>query len=263
MDDQDHITVDENETPDAEENEGVPIPSRIRAAVDDVRDRIQDTPDRDVVEEYEERYHGRRRLEATPVREESGAKEETGAKDVRQKGPIYMPRGKTKRIYDPVSVSDNERKWATIAHGSTLLTVLLGILSGGALVLLTIFVPLLIYFSFRKRSEFVAFHALQAFTIQLVGTIGWVALIVVGVIAWAALIIVSAILIVVLVGIILLPLVLFAGPVFFVVSLALPLGTVIYSFIAMTETHAGRNYRIPYISDWVESQMYSNLFTIL
>jgi uncharacterized Tic20 family protein len=257
MDDQDRNTIDENENPDVEENEGVPIPSRIRAAVDDVRERIQDAPDRDIVEEYEERYHGRRRLEAAPVQEEPGAE------DISRKGPIYMPRAKSKRIYDPVSVSENERKWAAIAHGSTLLTVLLGVISGGALVLLTIFVPLLIYFSFRKRSEFVAFHALQAFTIQLVGTIGWVALIVVGLIAWIALIIVSAILIVVLIGIILLPLVIFAGPVFFVLSLALPIGAVVYSFIAMTETHAGRNYHIPYISDWVESQMYGSLLTIL
>jgi uncharacterized Tic20 family protein len=259
MDDQDRITEDENENPNAEENEGVPIPSRIRAAVDDVRERIQDAPDRDVVKEYEERYHGheRRRLEAAPVQEEPGAE------DVSRKGPIYLPRAKSKRIYDPVSVSDNERKWAAIAHGSTLLTALLGVMSGGALVLLTMFVPLFIYFSFRKRSEFVAFHALQAFTIQLVGTIGWIALIVVGTLTWVALLIVSALLILVLIGIILLPLVILAYPIFIVLSLALPLGMVIYSVIAAVETHAGRNYRIPYVSAWVESQMYSNLLTIL
>jgi hypothetical protein len=38
---------------------------------------------------------------------------------------------------------------------------------------------------------------------------------------------------------------------------------VIYSVIAAVETHAGRNYRIPYISRWVESQMYSHVLTIL
>ena len=121
MDDQDRNTIDENENPNVEENEGMPIPSRIRAAVDDVRERIQDAPGRDIVEEYEERYHGRR-LEAAPVQEESGAR------DTSRKGPIYMPRAKSKRIYDPVSVSDNERKWAAIAHSSTLLTALLGVM---------------------------------------------------------------------------------------------------------------------------------------
>ena len=100
MDDQDSITVDENKNPTTKENEAVPSPSRIRAAVDDVRGRIQDDPNRDIVQEYEERYHGRRRLE-TP------AQEEQGAEDTSRKGPIYMPRAKSKRIYDPVSVSEN------------------------------------------------------------------------------------------------------------------------------------------------------------
>ena len=68
MDDQDRITdgADENKTPPAEqpaELEGVPIPSRIRIATNDVRERLQEDSGRDVVKEYEERYHGRRRLE--------------------------------------------------------------------------------------------------------------------------------------------------------------------------------------------------------
>lgn len=253
MDEQNPITgtTDSNDPPvEQPEGEGVPIPSRIRAVVDDVRERIQE--ERDVVKEYEERYHGRRRLETPPTSEEPGASEQ-----------VRVTPPKSKRVYDPVSVSENERKWAAIAHSSSLLTALLGIFSGGALVLLTMFVPLFIYFSFRKRSEFVAFHALQAFTIQLVGTIGWVALIVVGTIAWVALLIVAALLILVLVGIVLLPLVILAGIVFYVLSLALPLGMVIYSVIAAVETHAGRNYRIPYISRWVESQMYGHVLTIL
>jgi uncharacterized Tic20 family protein len=258
MDDQDHITgaVDEDENPAADkdtEGEGELIPSRIREAVADVRNRIREEPDHDVVKEYEERYYGRRRLETPPTPTDS---------DSSQSERVHVPRKKTKRIYDPVSVSENERKWAAIAHASSLLTALLGILSGGALVLLTMFVPLFIYFSFRKRSEFVAFHALQAFTIQLVGTIGWIALIVVGTLTWVALLIVSALLILVLVGIILLPLVILAYPVFIVLSLALPLGMVVYSVIAMVETHAGRNYRIPYVSRWVESQIYNSVLTI-
>jgi uncharacterized Tic20 family protein len=252
MDDQDRITgtVDDNKAPSGE---GVPIPSRIRAAVDDVRERIQEDGSRDVVKEYEDRYYGRKRLEAPPAEEVeiSGTAE-----------PVYMPPQKRKRIYDPVSVSENERKWAAIAHGSTLLTALLGLLSGGALVLLTMFVPLFIYFSFRKRSEFVAFHALQAFTIQLVGTVGWIALLVVGTITWIALLFISILLILVLIGIILVPLVALAYPLFLLLSFALPIGMVIYSVIALVETHSGHNYRIPYISDWVESQMYNSSFNI-
>jgi len=258
MDDQDRITdgVDENKNPpvDQPEGEGVPIPSRIRLAVDGVRERLQADADRDVVKEYEERYHGRGRLETPTASQEQEPIEGK---------PVFVPHYKPKRIVNPASVSENERKWAAIAHASTLLTAVLGLATGGAAVLITMFVPLLIYFSFRKRSEFVAFHALQAFTLQLVGTIGWIALLVVGTIAWVALLIVSALLILVAIGVILLPLVILAYPAFIVLSLVLPLGMVIYSVIAAVETHAGHNYRIPYISRWVESQMYSSVLTIL
>jgi len=51
-----------------------------------------------------------------------------------------------------------------------------------------------------------------------------------------------------------------AGPVLFVISLALPLGMVIYSVIALTETRSGHNYRFPYIARWVESQMHGGSF---
>ncbi|MBN2302957.1 MAG: DUF4870 domain-containing protein, partial [Anaerolineae bacterium] len=171
----------------------------------------------------------------------------------------YAP-SKFKRKFNPVSVDKSERKWAALAHGSTLLTALVAIGSAGSGALLTMFIPLLIYFAFRNRSEFVAFHALQAFTIQLVGTIGWLALVIVGGIVWVALLIISAFLLLLLVGFILLPLVALLGPLLFVISLALPLGMVIYSVIAAVETYAGRNYRIPYIARWVESQMYSGGF---
>jgi uncharacterized Tic20 family protein len=236
------------------EGEGVPIPSKIREAVEDVRRRIRDEAShgRDVVKEYEERYHGqgRSRLE-TPPQEDSVP------------GPdVYVPY-KPKRWHDPASVSENERKWAALAHASTLLTALVALGSGGLGVLLTMFVPLFIYFSFRKRSEFVAFHALQAFTIQLVGTIGWVALLVVGTVVAIALFFVSLILIVLLVGIILAPVVVLAYVLFVLLSLLLPIGMVIYSVIAAVETWGGHNYRYPYIARWVESQMHGSLFTIL
>jgi uncharacterized Tic20 family protein len=255
MDDQDRTAdVGEqgvtNQNP-ADENttgEGVPIPSGIRSAVDDIRQRAQDDTNRgeDVIREYEERYSGARprrsRLEL-PFEEPAGT---------------FMP-AKAKRRAD---VDVNERKWAALAHSSTLLTALVGLASGGAGVLITIFIPLFIYFAFRKRSEYVAFHALQAFTIQLVGTVGWLALLISGLVVWVALLILSAILILVLVGIVLLPLVALMLPVFILTSLVLPIGMVIYSVIAAIETWNGRDYRYPYIARWVESQMHSSMLSI-
>jgi uncharacterized Tic20 family protein len=244
MDDQDRQdTRDDNSA----EGEGVPVPSRIRDIVDDARQRLKDELDRgrDVVREYEERYYGpgKSRLETPPA-----------GKPPESSSQVYAP-AKPKRQYG--EVSENERKWAALAHASTLLTALVGLPSAGMGVLITMFVPLLIYFAFRKRSEFVAFHALQAFTIQLIGTIGWMAVLVVGGIIWVALLIISALLVLVLIGIVLLPIVALAGVLALVVSLALPLGMIIYSMIAAVETWSGHNYRIPYIGRWVESQMYS------
>jgi uncharacterized Tic20 family protein len=261
MDDENRIddldAEDQSERPSADqdsEGEGVPIPSKIRDAVEDVGRRIRDEAarGRDVVKEYEERYRetGRSRLE-TPPQEEA----------VPPSG-VYVPY-KPKRWHDPASVSENERKWAALAHASTLLTALVALGSGGLGVLITMFVPLFIYFSFRKRSEYVAFHALQAFTIQLVGTIGWLALLVVGTVVAIALFFVSLILIVLLVGIILVPVVVLAYVLFVLASLLLPIGMVIYSVIAAVETWSGHNYRYPYIARWVESQMHGSLFTIL
>lgn len=229
--------------------EGVPVPGDLRRAMDRIRNRAgHDAADeRDIVREYQERYYPeppdppqrRSRLEMP---------------DVQGKLPPAFNKPKRKAWEGPVD--RNERKWAALAHASTLLTALVALGSAGAGVLLTMFVPLLIYFSFRNRSEYVAFHALQAFALQLIGTVGWLSLMVVGTVVWVALLILSALLILVLVGLILLPIVALLGPVFFLASLALPLGMVIYSVIAAVETWNGCDYRYPYIARWVESQSY-------
>jgi len=237
------------ETPDAPpsdhtvEGEGEPIPERLRAAVADLAQRASEGErgGDEIVREYEERYHGgvRSRL-ATPEAPIEGAR----------------PPVKVKRAGAAGAVSENERKWAALAHASTLPTAVVALASGGLGVLLTMFVPLLIYFSYRKRSEYVAFHALQAFTIQLVGTIGWLALIVVGTIVGVALLFVSVILMIVLVGIVLAPIVILAYVLFVLASFLLPIGMVIYAMIAAVETWNGHNYRYPYIARWVEGQMH-------
>lgn len=254
MDEQERITgqgpVNNQDPPRAEphvEGDAVPIPSRIRDAVNDMRQRLHDEGNPDIVQEYEQRYHGTGRLEAPP-------------NTTTNEPPIYGSpmRIKPKRMLDPLEVNANERKWATLAHGSTLLTALLGIPSGGLMVLITMFAPLLIYFAFRKRSEYVAFHALQAFTIQLVGTIGALVIITVGSLIALTLLLVSVpLLLVFLLGLVLMVLTVIAWVLLIAAALAMPLGMVIYSVIAMFETWNGKNYRIPYIARWVEGQMYS------
>lgn len=227
--------------------DAVPIPSRIRDAVNGIRDRLRDESRQDVVEEYEARYYGDR----------SNRLKEPSVSPHRFPPTGHTVPPKPKRMPDPVDVDANEKKWATLAHASTLLTALLGLPSGGLLVLVTMLAPLMIYFAFRKRSEYVAFHALQAFTIQLVGTIGFLAVITVGTIVAFVLLLVSIpLLLVFLLGLVLAILTVIAWVLLMAISLAMPLGMIIYSVIAMVETWHGRNYRIPYIARWVEGQMY-------
>ncbi|NDJ75609.1 MAG: DUF4870 domain-containing protein [Chloroflexi bacterium] len=252
MNDQDHTTnqgIDDNVPVDQNDGgEGVPVPSRIRNAVENLGQPGGD----DVVREYEDRYYGggsrRSRLEDPPPSDPAG-KQRTASP------PLVYPR-KAKRTAD--DVSSNERKWAALAHGSTVLTLLLAVPTAGLGALVTMFVPFLIYLSFRKRSEYVAFQALQAFATQLVATVGLVALLLVGTAIFLALVLISIPLMFVLIGFLLLLIVVLAYTLFVLATLALPLGAIIYSVIAVVETWSGNNYRIPYVARWVESQMYSS-----
>ncbi len=256
MDDKDHNT--HNEPPGSDvpprpvdpesEGEGVPIPSRIRNAVNGLTERMRADvrDDDDLVRDYEARYG------------DASSRLSTADRNAPQSPRAVYPPRKPKHWHDPASIDANERKWAALAHGSTLLTALVALGSGGLGVLLTMFVPLLIYFAFRKRSEYVAFHALQAFTIQLAGTIGWLVLLLVGTIVALVLLFVSIILMILLVGFVLVPFIVLGYILFVLASLLLPLGMVIYAVIATAETWRGNNYRYPYIARWVESQIYAS-----
>jgi len=215
--------------------EGVPVPARLRAAMDQLEARVEAGDDDALVREYEQRYFG------TPEERLAGPAV-----------PAPAPRAAKSKRWD---VDRNERRWAALAHASTLLTAAVALPSFGAGTLLTIFVPLLIYLAFRNRSDYVAFHALQAFTIQLVGTVGWFTLVLVGGLAWGLMLLVSLVLILVVVGAVLFPMILLLGALAFVASFALPLAMVIYSVIATIETWNGHDYRYPYIARWVEHQL--------
>ena len=83
-----------------------------------------------VVREYEERYRGPR--EEKPKRRE-------------------IPRS-----YSTLRVTDDEKLWAAVAHGSIWITAIISVITVGTLVPVSVFIPLVIYFLFRKRSDYVA-----------------------------------------------------------------------------------------------------------
>lgn len=187
----------------------------------------------DVVREYEERYYG-----SAPRKEKLKT----------------LPRS-----YSTMRVTDDEKLWAAVAHGSIWVTLLAGILSVGFVVPVTIFFPLVVYFAFRKRSNYIAFHALQAFVVQLIATVGALALLIVGGIVWAIGLGIGILLTFVLVGIVLLPLWGIIGVVFFGIVAALPLVALFYGTVAAVHTHNGRDYRYPFIAQWVDRQLAGGL----
>jgi len=164
---------------------------------------------------------------------------------------------KRKRKTSPSSrlagLSEQERHWASLAHASVLLTLVTGLFSGGFLSLLSICIPLGIYFYWRNRSEYVAFQALQAFTLQALGTVGWLALLLAGVVVGTLLTLLLAIS---LIGIPLLIVVIPALVLFVLGTFAMPFAMLVYSLIAAVQTWQGINYRLPRISTWIERQLH-------
>jgi uncharacterized Tic20 family protein len=150
------------------------------------------------------------------------------------------------------NISVNERNWAAIAHASTLLSIVVGLVSAGLGSILLALVPLGIYLAYRDRSRYVAFHALQATTLQLAGLIvyalGLTALLVATVVAW----VVSGLLSVVLIGIFLIPVALLVTLLFVLYLLLFPLLLMGYALYAAVETGRGINFRYPWIGDWLD-----------
>jgi len=158
------------------------------------------------------------------------------------------------RSYPVEGVTGDERLWAALAHGSFLLTALTAVVASGWAVLALVFVPLLIYAGFRDRSRFVAFHALQAFAAQVVGTIGWVVILIIGTLIFAVAIALAAVASIVLIGIPFLLLFIVLYVVFALAMLLLPLAIVILSIAGAVNTYSGRDFRYPVIAGWIERQ---------
>lgn len=151
--------------------------------------------------------------------------------------------------------TDDERLWAAVAHASAWITLFGGIVSIGAILPVSVFIPLVIFFVFRKRSEFIAFHAIQAFVLQLIATVGVVVLFAAGAVVWVIGAVIAAVAMLVLVGFVLLPLWALVGVLGSLALLLLPLAMVLLATIAALETFRGRDYRYPIISRWIDGAM--------
>lgn len=203
------------------------------------------------------------RLSSTPTAPESGGDEVVKEYERRyQPEKVVKPRAMP-RSYSTMNVSEEEKLWAAVAHGSAWVTFLGGLLSVGVIVPISVFVPLIIYFMFRKRSDYVAFHALQAFVLQLIGTVGAMLLLIVGGIVWGVGMVIAVLAVVILVGFVLIPVWALVGVALALVVMVLPLAMALYATLATIETYHGRDYRYPVIAKWVDRQLAGNYLTVV
>ena len=151
-----------------------------------------------------------------------------------------------------LGLNREEMTWAALAHASVLLTVLLGIASGGIVALLGPIVPALIWYTYRDKSEYVVDQARQATIFQLAGIVGLLILALVGAGLVAVGWVVSGVLSIVLIGLLLLPLVLILTIVWIMAIIALPLALGVYGCYAALETYNGRPFRYRWIADLID-----------
>ena len=153
------------------------------------------------------------------------------------------------------NLTSSERNWAAIAHGSAILTLIIAGITGSAAVWLGLLVPLAIYLGYYKRSEYIAFHALQALTFQAAAIVlAFVGLFVGGIIiatAW----IITAVLSLVIVGLLLIPVSLGITVIFAVLTLVYPFALVLYAVIGSYKSYSGEEFEYAYIGNLVRGQI--------
>lgn len=129
----------------------------------------------------------------------------------------------------PMPMSDPEaRQWAMIAHLSVLIN-LFTVFMGSA-------ISLIIYFLYKDRSKFVAFHAMQSFVMQIIWFFGG------GIIT----VVTAAI------GGTIIPLV---GSICGCLFGLLPLAGFIYGIYGGMQVNQGKDFKYPVIGDLVQNNM--------
>jgi uncharacterized Tic20 family protein len=154
-----------------------------------------------------------------------------------------------------LGLTRDEMTWAALAHASILVTLVIGLATGGLGAIVGVALPAIIWYAHRGKSDYVVSQARQATIFQLAGILGLLVLAVGGaivlVVAWVA----SALLVVVLVGLVLLPLVLILTLLWVVAVVALPIVEVVYGCYAAVEAYNGRPFRYRWVADLMDQVM--------
>jgi uncharacterized Tic20 family protein len=151
-----------------------------------------------------------------------------------------------------LGLTREEMNWAGAAHASILVTVILGLVTGGLGAILGVVIPAIIWYSYRDKSEYVADQARQATVFQLAGFVALLLLALAGAVLVGVGWTVSAVLIIVLVGLILMPMMLIVTLLWIAAIVALPIAQVVYGCYAALEANNGRPFRYLWIADLLD-----------
>ena len=151
-----------------------------------------------------------------------------------------------------LGLTRDEMTWAALAHASILVTLAIGLATGGLGSIVGVAIPAIIWYAHRDKSAYVVDQARQATIFQLAGIVGLLVLAVGGAIvltvAWVA----GALLVLVLVGLVILPVVLIVTLLWVVAIVALPIVQVVYGCYAALEAYHGRPFRYLWIADLID-----------
>ena len=125
---------------------------------------------------------------------------------------------------------ENERTWAMLAHLSVLVNLFTGFLGG-------IF-AIVVYFIYKDRSRYVAYHAMQSFLFQVITWLG------------AGLISAFFITIGAVFGIFIIPLLCLVPG--FLILLAIP-ASLIYGIVGAVQVNNGEDFKYWQVGDWVRA----------
>lgn len=151
-----------------------------------------------------------------------------------------------------LGLTREEMNWAALAHGSVLITLLLGVFTGGLAVFLGPIIPAVIWYAFRDRSSYVTDQARQATIFQIAGILALLVLTVAGAVVLTLGWVVGALLVIILVGLLLLPVMLILTLLWGVGVVLLPIAQVVYGCYAAVEAYSGRPFRYRWIADLID-----------
>lgn len=149
----------------------------------------------------------------------------------------------------------DEMTMAALAHASVVLTFVIALGSGGLGFLLGVLVPLLIWLTYKEKSAYVSFQALQATLFQVVSILVMVIVVAVSIILIVAGWTVSGALTAILIGLCLMPFAALITVVSALLVLILPLAQLGYGLYAAYETYQGRDFRYWLIGEALEKEM--------